>query len=589
MSKTLCLGGEQLRQTMLTFAMTLCLLLLLCAAAFGQHAILAWGEGLYERLGDGTDTDHNVPIVIKKGPGSGTWGFLDAIAIDGGGRNSLAIRDGGTLWEWGRIGNSDGPNVPTQVTTDGSTAFTGAIAISAGYEHNLVVKSDNTVWAWGMNFYGQMGTGTTMSMSNTVLPQQVKINNTPTYLTSVTAVSAGGSHSLALKSDETVWAWGSNSNKQLGTGLTGMPPYKGYAEQVKGSGGSGYLTDIVAIAAGDSHSLALEDDGTVWAWGGNGSGQVGNGNTTDQTYPVSVLSGAIAIAAGGSHSLALKSDGTVWAWGLNDKGQLGDNTTTNRTSPVQVILTPGMPNTYLTSITAIAAGGAHSLALKSDDSVWAWGRNDEGQLGDGTTTSRSLPVQADGAGESATLLYVEGLAAGAYHSLALQTTVHITGTLDMGLLGCGSCDCTKQVTFRFCDDDVDGLDVAFDKVVTVDESSGAFDIIVPRLRYDYVYITSPGFLAKLLSDKDARTGNVSLGTIELLGGDATGMGGVPDNSVDVLDLDALIAAFDACDGDPAYDAAADFNCDGCVDVLDLDILMANFDMAGDSAPMNCDP
>ena len=124
---------------------------------------------------------------------------------------------------------------------------------------------------------------------------------------------------------------------------------------------------MVAIAGGDSHSLALKSDGTVWAWGYNGCGQLGDGSTTNRLTPVQVsgLTGVVAIAGGGSHSLALKSDGTVWAWGCNDYGQLGDGTTTNRLTPVQV--------SGLTGVVAIAGGGAHSLALKSDGTVWAWG------------------------------------------------------------------------------------------------------------------------------------------------------------------------------------------------------------------------
>jgi alpha-tubulin suppressor-like RCC1 family protein len=116
-------------------------------------------------------------------------------------------------------------------------------------------------------------------------------------------------------------------------------PGNGYAAQVKGVGGSGYLTSITAVSAGGGHSLALKSDGTMMAWGGNSSGQLGNGNTTSQTYPVAVstLTNVTAISAGGSHSLALKSDGTVWAWGFNGNGRLGDGTTTDRAYATQVI------------------------------------------------------------------------------------------------------------------------------------------------------------------------------------------------------------------------------------------------------------
>ena len=173
------------------------------------------------------------------------------------------------------------------------------------------------------------------------------------------------------------------------------------------------LNGLIALATGDYHSLALKSDGTVWAWGYNYYGQLGDGSTTSSTTPVQVsgLSGVIALAGGYSHSLALKSDGTVWAWGSNYSGQLGDGSTTSSTTPVQV--------SNLDGVVALAAGSYHSLALKSYDTVWAWGYNYYGQLGDGSTDSstgnRSTPVQVSG------LRGVIALAGGGYHSLALKS------------------------------------------------------------------------------------------------------------------------------------------------------------------------
>jgi len=191
-------------------------------------------------------------------------------------------------------------------------------------------------------------------------------------------IAGGGHHSLALRNDGTVWAWGRNNYGQLGDGTT---TERHTPVQVAN------LTGVQAIAGGFSHSLALRSDGTVWAWGRNSKGQLGDGTTTNRTTPVQVLNltGVQAIAGGFFHSLALKSDGTVWAWGYNHFGQLGDGTTANRTIPVQVA--------DLTGVQAIAAGSDHSLALRNDGTVWAWGWNYLGQLGDGTTANRSIPVQ----------------------------------------------------------------------------------------------------------------------------------------------------------------------------------------------------
>ncbi|RKG50096.1 kelch-like protein [Corallococcus sp. AB011P] len=288
------------------------------------------------------------------------------------------------------------------------TASSGA-RLAAGSGHTLALKQDGTVWAWGSNGQGQLGDGTG---ADRLTPVQVQ------GLTGVAAFAAGSLHSLAVKQDGTVWAWGTN-NGQLGDGTTTqrLTPV-----QVQG------LTGVAALAAGIHHTLALKQDGTVWAWGYNGQGQLGDGTITQRLTPVQVqgLTGVAALAAGSLHSLALKQDGTVWAWGDNTQGQLGDGTTTQRRTPVQV---PG-----LTGVAAITGGNSHSLALKQDGTVWAWGDNTQGQLGDGTTTQRLTPVQMQG------LTGIAALAGGNSHSLALKQdgTVWAWGDNTYGRLGDGT-------------------------------------------------------------------------------------------------------------------------------------------------------
>jgi alpha-tubulin suppressor-like RCC1 family protein len=210
---------------------------------------------------------------------------------------------------------------------------------------------------------------------------------------------------VAVKNDGTAWAWGQNSDGQLGN-----TSYTDSNVPVQVSN----LTGIVAVAAGYYHSMALRSDGTVWAWGGGGYGQLGNGGNANSNFPVQAsISGVKAIAAGYFHSLAIKNDGTVWAWGYNAFGQLGNGTKSGSNVPVQVF--------GLTGITAIAGGYGHSIAIENVGRVWAWGTNDFGELGDGTYTPHLYPNEVSfPLGTNIT-----AIASGSHHSLAIYSPVPI--------------------------------------------------------------------------------------------------------------------------------------------------------------------
>ena len=269
--------------------------------------------------------------------------------------------------------------------TSGGSALSGVTVAITGQTSRAVVTDTN-----GNYSFSGLPAGT-----YTVTPSFTGYTFIPTTRTAYLETSDGtgfdfsaygpgrvatATHSVYLRNDGTVWAWGRNSNGQLGDGTTidRLTPV-----QVSG------LSSMAAIAAGYDHTVALRNDGTVWAWGNNSNGQLGDGTTTDRLTPVQVsgLSDAnvVIIAAGYDHAVALRNDGTVWAWGSNSNGQIGNGTQTDSTTPVQV--------SGLSSVTYIAAGVKDTVSLRNDGPVWAWGSNSNGQLGDGTTTDRLTPVQ----------------------------------------------------------------------------------------------------------------------------------------------------------------------------------------------------
>lgn len=359
-----------------------------------------WGDNAYGQLGDGT---HN----IRRTP-TRPQALAGVIGIAGGDTHSLALKHDGSVWAWGRNNYGQlGDGTTTYRDTRVMVAAAGVISIASALDHNLALKHDGSVWAWGYNGHGQLGDGTTTSRSTPVLALNLK---------KMMSVAAGGGHSLALgtllslgtgtpqtRRTGIVWAWGDNWAGQLGDGTTTSRSKPGQVTPA--------LTGVIAIAAGANHSLALKLDGTVWAWGVNAHGQLGNGTTNPSPGPsrpgrVGLGGSVIAIAAGMDHSLALRQDGTVWAWGVNIAGELGDGTTIERNTPVQVH--------NLTGVVAIsAASNGQSLALKRDGTVWAWGANHSGQLGDGTQTTRHTPVRVNGIDK------IVAIAAGSGHSLAL--------------------------------------------------------------------------------------------------------------------------------------------------------------------------
>ena len=326
------------------------------------------------------------------------------------GAGTTLIATGAAAYTWmpGSLSGSSvtvNPSVNTTYTVSGTSAAGCAggvswIALSAGGYHNLGIKSNGTLWNFGSNLYGQVGDGTN---ADKLIPVQIGT------ATNWAAVSAGSFHSLAIKSDGTLWAWGQNANGQVGDGTL---VDKTSPVQI------GSATNWVAVSAGGNHSVALKADGTLWAWGYNGYGQLGDATFNQRTTPVQIGTATnwASISAGGSQTLAIKTDGTLWSWGRNSSGQLG-NGTVNMSNPnlVQV----GSAKNWR----KITSAFFHSLAIKTDGTLWAWGRNMNGQLGDNTVVDKSSPAQIGVATDWAS---IDG---GLDHTIATKTG----GTL----WGCG--------------------------------------------------------------------------------------------------------------------------------------------------------
>jgi uncharacterized protein YkwD len=349
--------------------------------------IWAWGKNIQGELGDGSTIDRHTAVHLEKIGG--------VVALVAGGAHNFALTgDGGVLaWGFNASGQLGDGTTTGRLTPQPWTSLPDVQALAGGTAHSLALMNDGSVMGWGANAHGQIGDG---SFDDRLEPVPVA------ELSDVIAISANYAFSLALTRDGRVWAWGQNNWGQLGDGTTDTRPTPAPVADFNGA---------IAIKTGLEHGLAIRNDGSVWAWGANYQGQLGDGTSDQRLTPVKVdlpdaAGEIVAIGGGVLHSLALGQNGWVWAWGGNGSGQLGTGDTADRLTPVRPI--------NMDDVIAIAVGAEHSVALKRNGRVWAWGDNSYGgQLGDGTTTNRSTPVRVKGLPD-----FVNGIVTTSHHTLA---------------------------------------------------------------------------------------------------------------------------------------------------------------------------
>jgi uncharacterized repeat protein (TIGR02543 family) len=368
------------------------------AALTSLGRVYTWGNNLYGRLGDGTTTQRNTPVEITSQFGLNEGESISSICL--GGLHSSAISSSGRVLMWGHndygeIGDGTVINrlAPVDITSQFSLGVDETIiSMSLAYSHSSAISSLGKVFTWGNNAFGRLGDGTEVNKS---LPTEITSNFYLSEGDTIVHIYISGASSAALSSFGSVFTWGYNVYGKLGDGTEVK---KSLPTEITSNFGLSVGETITNISIGENHSSAISSLNRVFMWGGNAHGQLGDGTTTPRLTPIEITNkfglesgeNIDRVVSGVNHSIALSSFNRVFSWGNNEYGGLGDGTTIQRNSPTDITeeFTLGAEEI----INNIYIGNRFSSALSSEGSLFIWGYNSSGQLGDGTTTSRSTPA-----------------------------------------------------------------------------------------------------------------------------------------------------------------------------------------------------
>jgi alpha-tubulin suppressor-like RCC1 family protein len=395
-------------------------------------SLWAWGTNSGGRLGDGTTTTRTSPVRIGL--------QADWVSISGGNKHAMALKQDGSLWIWGTNTNGQVGDGTMNNALQPVQVMPGSIwqSFYAGRDNSMAVKNDGTLWAWGWNVRGQLGDGTTTDRLSPVqigidtdwkeaacaehtlgikqdgqllswgIDQDGELGNgswwpqsISSILSDISSFSSGRDFIVTVLKDGSMWSAGTNTDGKLGLGLP-------ITAVIRNPSRIGFDSNWTSVSAGHNHVVALKSDGSLWAWGRNMEGQLGDGTTISQMVPIRIGTATdwSRAYAGYNHTLALKADGSLWSWGSNSNGELGDGTQTPRSNPVQV----GSEVDW-----SEISASSHSMARKNNGSLWAWGLNTSGQLGVGSNLPVLSPTQVGNESNWSKF------SAGGAHSVSLRT------------------------------------------------------------------------------------------------------------------------------------------------------------------------